>query len=609
MNIRLNSVRTIISLSVTVVVFLLTVVLVVVSYNAAYNAVEKSYSNQLSNFNDDLLSQLERFYKDQLSSVQFLAAQKQVIDAAEGGNGAAATGIFRSFSENKGFYENILLISGGDNSSVLADAVGKAIGMKARGIGFDEEVDTALGGKAFVGEPKLSPLTGKPVVSVTAPVKSSGKIVGIVAMNCDVGFLTQNLVKNLKIGKTGYVVFIRTDGVAFAFPDEKMNMKLNFNKFDFWKDIEKASDGDMVHYKWEGRDKILTFKRMPEYKVMTAITLYTDDIREDARTMAGIMVVVGLIGIALAALAISYVVRKRLNPLTSASQILQELSAGNLAARYKDKISEDEIGMMIKALNQTMGMLSDVVKQIVLSSEAVSGASTEISATAMSLSEGANEQAANVEEITSSLEEIGATVSQNAQNAKETDNLAQKTSKQAEQGGKAVMDTINAMKAIAQRISVVEDIAYQTNLLALNAAIEAARAGDHGKGFAVVAGEVRKLAENSQQAAQEISSLATNSVGIADTAGKLIQEILVDIKKTADLVQEITRASEEQDTGVNQINLGMDQLNTVTQRSASASEELASTAEILEEHSKQLQQAVAYFKIEREAAKQGLLTA
>ncbi len=211
------------------------------------------------------------------------------------------------------------------------------------------------------------------------------------------------------------------------------------------------------------------------------------------------------------------------------------------------------------------------------------------------MSQGANEQAANVEEIASSLEEMGATINQNTQNSRSTDEIAQKTSLQAEEGGKAVIDTIEAMKNIVERITLIEDIAYQTNLLALNAAIEAARAGEHGRGFAVVAGEVRKLAEKSQKASQEISDLAGSSLDVADQAGKLLEEMLPAISKTADLVQDIFRASEQQNLGVDQINKGMTELNDVTQTNASSSEELSSTAEQLNGYAKQLQNILNSF--------------
>jgi len=188
-------------------------------------------------------------------------------------------------------------------------------------------------------------------------------------------------------------------------------------------------------------------------------------------------------------------------------------------------------------------------------------------------------------------------VAQNAENAKVTDNMANTASQQATEGGQAVGETVDAMKQIADKIGIIEDIAYKTNLLALNAAIEAARAGEHGKGFAVVADEVRKLAERSQVSAQEISELAGNSVKIAERAGQLLEEMLPSIKRTADLVQEISAASEEQATGVNQVNTAVAQLDKVSQQSASSSEELASTAEEMSSQAQQLNETVGFFRV------------
>jgi len=191
-----------------------------------------------------------------------------------------------------------------------------------------------------------------------------------------------------------------------------------------------------------------------------------------------------------------------------------------------------------------------------------------------------------------------ASISQNTENAKVTDSMAGKAAKQATEGGEAVVSTVEAMKKIAGKISIVDDIAYQTNLLALNAAIEAARAGEHGKGFAVVAAEVRKLAERSQVAAQEIGELAGSSVGLAEKAGKLLDEMVPSINKTSELVQEIAAASSEQSSGVAQINGAMGQLNQTTQQNASASEELAATAEEMSSQTEQLQNVMTFFKLE-----------
>lgn len=279
-----------------------------------------------------------------------------------------------------------------------------------------------------------------------------------------------------------------------------------------------------------------------------------------------------------------------------AADILSRIAGGDMTVTVQ--IKPGDTTSMLAAVQAMVAKLSQIIGDVRGSADALSSASEEISATAQSISQATSEQAASVEETSASIEQMSASINQNTDNAKVTDGMASQAAKQAVEGGGAVKETVVAMKSIAGKIGIIDDIAYQTNLLALNAAIEAARAGEHGKGFAVVAAEVRKLAERSQVAAQEIGELASGSVEKAESAGKLLDQIVPAISKTSDLVQEIAAASSEQSTGVGQVNTAMGQLNQITQQNASASEELAATAEEMSGQAMQLQELMAFFKVD-----------
>jgi methyl-accepting chemotaxis protein len=288
-------------------------------------------------------------------------------------------------------------------------------------------------------------------------------------------------------------------------------------------------------------------------------------------------------------------------PITEAMDVLSAMSAGDLTR----SITGDYQGKFLElkhSVNGTVEKLSEIIGEVRGSADSLSSASEEISATAQSMAQSASEQAASVEQTSASMEQMSASIAQNTENAKVTDGMAGKANKEASEGGRAVKDTVAAMKTIAEKIGIVDSIAYQTNLLALNAAIEAARAGEHGKGFAVVAAEVRKLAERSQIAAQEISEVAKNSVALAERAGNLLDEIVPSIAKTSDLVQEIAAASEEQSIGSEQINSAMSQMSQLTQQNASASEELAATAEEMSGQAEQLQELMGFFTVQTKRA-------
>ncbi len=295
-------------------------------------------------------------------------------------------------------------------------------------------------------------------------------------------------------------------------------------------------------------------------------------------------------------------IKNNLNTLIGAmndiTRAADEISQGNLTVTIQERSPQDKLmqalGAMVRDLTRTVSEIRNIAGEVSSASQSISTASVQIS-------NGATTQAASAEEASSSMEEMVSNIKQNADNAQQTDKIANKSAKDAQESGRAVVEAVTAMKEIASKISIIEEIARQTNLLALNAAIEAARAGEHGKGFAVVAAEVRKLAERSQKAAGEINQLSGTTVKVSEKAGEMLEKLVPDIQKTAELVQEITAASKEQDTGAEQINKALQQLEKVIQQNASASEEMASTTEELTGQSDQLMSALGFFRTGNDA--------
>ena len=344
------------------------------------------------------------------------------------------------------------------------------------------------------------------------------------------------------------------------------------------------------------QEMIKDFQHLVELETRLASGSYESALTAFDRAVATVAAIVALalfvsLGTAL------YMTTSITRPVRVAAGAAKRLAQGDMTVIIPHG-SKDEVGQMMDAMRDMVTRLAQVVGEVRASADSLSSVSEEVSATAQTMSQSSSEQAASVEETSASVEQMTASITQNTENARVTDDMAVHAAKQAVEGGAAVEQTVEAMKQIARKIGIIDDIAYQTNLLALNAAIEAARAGEHGKGFAVVAGEVRKLAERSQIAAQEIGEMAGSSVAVAEKAGKLLTEIVPAIKKTSDLVQEIAAASQEQSSSVGQINTAVTQLSQITQQNASSSEELAATAEEMSSQAENLQQIVAFFKME-----------
>lgn len=362
-------------------------------------------------------------------------------------------------------------------------------------------------------------------------------------------------------------------------------------------DVYNHIDNSMAKHSME-EEKLI--EKMIKYNIDSAKKI-ADNNTATANSAAKLLIGVIIIGVIIAVGIGLFLTVSITKPLEQGVRLMTELSKGNLLVTFDKKALEvsDETGILTRAMKEMAGKLKETITFALESSENVSTGSMQLSSASQGISQGSSEQAASVEEISASIEEMTASINQNADNANQTEKIAMKSSNDAKEGGEAVQHTVIAMKQIAEKISIIQEIARQTNLLSLNASIEAARAGEHGKGFAVVASAVQKLAERSQDAAEEISKLSKSSVDVAEKAGDMLDKLVPDIQKTAELVAEINAASAEQNKGIQQVNSAVQQFNTVVQSNASASEELASTSEELSSQAEELKNRLSFFQIEK----------
>ncbi|MBI9107917.1 MAG: methyl-accepting chemotaxis protein [Spirochaetales bacterium] len=492
-------------------------------------------------------------------------------------------------------YENIIVLD--EKGIVRASAKEEIIGMDLSSRSY---FTAAMAGEINMGVPSLSKDTGAPVFTLAAPVYDGDRNVsGVAAVVVELDFIW-GIIKDSKIGDTGYAWVSDAEGLLIAHPNPDIVFKTNMNDVRGEEELMRRfnnGESGVQNYSYNGVSKTAGFAAVPEtgWGVFLAVT--DEEFLAPANAVRNAVFIVGIFGFIIALIIFMLFAKTITTPIKKGVQFAQEISEGKLYTDI-DINQKDEIGMLADALKNMKGKLREVVSNVYNSSVQVTDGSGQLAQSSEQLSQGATEQAANAEEVSSSVEQMGANIQQNTDNAAQTEKISSQAAKDAEDGAEAVLEAVVAMNEISQKINIVGDIARQTNMLSLNAAIEAARAGEHGKGFAVVATEVGKLAAISQQAASDILKLATQSVSKANNAGERIKAMVPDIRRTADLVSEISASSHEQNAGAEQINQAMLQLDQVIQQNAAAAEEASSMSEELTAQAEQLRQMISFFKMD-----------
>ncbi len=623
-----------------------------VSYRGAYNALEKVVNDQMGQLAASTSSSIGEWIKRNRLDLANWSKQEIIVSSApdtEVGRAfrVGASDLMTAWVKEYDFYEIIALVDAKGDIIAASDiqAIGK-INMADR-----EYFKQTIKGESATSEVTRSKTSGNPVFIISVPVRDADKtVIGILLGAVSLSGFAHNHVDTIKVGDTGHAYIVNNQGLIIAHPDKQQVLATDISKSDFGRAMLEQQKG-VLRYTDQTVDKLSAFIKEPTIGWFTVVTAPVYEVMACADQMRNVLTIIGLavavfLGIGLWLLMNAIIIK----PVLSVSAFADQLQQGDLSAELKT--GSDELGRMGAALNAVVRELKakaeiaaaiadgDLQQQVIVTSEQdtfgkaldtmvqslnktvsqlreaaeqVDAGSRQISDSSQSLSQGATEQAASLEEITSSMTLIGSQTKTNADNAGQASQLAEEVRDTTTSGLARMHAMVTAMEAINNSsrdifkiIKTIDDIAFQTNLLALNAAVEAARAGKHGKGFAVVAQEVRNLASRSAKAAQETAQLIEGAVRqvkegntIAETTEKALQKIAEGIVRVTDLVSEIAVASKEQAQGVSQVNLGLSQIDNVTQQNTANAEETSAAAEELSSQATQVKMLLSVFHLQQ----------
>jgi methyl-accepting chemotaxis protein len=602
-----------------------------ISYNQSKNALMHSVENELKAVRDIKKKQIEDFFEERLADIRVYSVNSAVQMAAERFITAFDTSGLESeaylkwerahhskletYVSEYEYYDLFFISNNGDVAYTVAKEADLGKNLLRGSLSNSPLAEAFQKGKSQYALTDFAwyDISDEPAAFVSGPVKDSkGNRIGVIAYQISLSAINDIMQERTGMGETGETYLVGTDNRMRS--DSYLDPEGHSVQASFAGTVEKngvntkatqkalsGSSGTEIIIDYNGNRVLSSYTPVHFGNINWALMAEIDEaeIMQPVQTLGTEILIIAVV-VAFIIVVVSVIFSRSIaKPINQGVEFAKKLAQGDLTTTL-DVNRKDEIGILAQSLRNMSEKLKEVVASIQSGADNIASASQQMSSSSQEMSQGSSEQASSAEEVSSSMEEMASNIQQNTENAQQTEKITNTAAESIKKGNEATQNSVESMKDIAEKISIINDIAFQTNILALNAAVEAARAGEHGKGFAVVASEVRKLAERSAQAASEIDEKSKSGVQISEEAGKQLEAIVPEIEKTSKLVQEITAASNEMNSGSDQVNSAIQQLNQVTQQNAASSEELATSAEELSSQADQLKEITSFFKINQQ---------